>query len=74
MRRSRFGDRVWIQADEGTVFSIPRQWTSFHTPDAFELASKRRAWFRHDDLVKLVDLLSDIRKLTEENCEGGKDV
>jgi len=67
------GDRVWIQADEGRVFSIPMQWTSLHTPDAFELASEGRAWFRHDDLAKLVDLISDIRQLANEEVSGGED-
>jgi len=74
VRHSRFGDRVWVQADDGRALSMPRQWTSLHTPDAFELASEGRAWFRHDDLAKLVDLIFSIRQRAKEIAEGEKDV
>jgi hypothetical protein len=49
---------------------MPRQWTSLRIPDAFELASEGRAWFRHDDLAKLVELISSIRQRAKQSAEG----
>ena len=69
MRRTGYGDRVWFQADDKSAYSMPIQWTSLHIPDAFELASEGRAWFRHDDLTKLVELISKIQKRVNNDAE-----
>ena len=69
VRHSRWGDRVWFQADNGSAYSMPRHWTSLHTPDAFELASAGRAWFRPDDLARLAELISGIREPMNDGPE-----
>lgn len=58
-----------MREDDGSVYSMPSQWTSLHVPDGFELASEGRAKFRPDDLLKLVELLSSI----EEGRGDGKE-
>ena len=68
-RRNRNGDRVWVETGEGSLRSLPRQWTSLWTPDAFELASAGRAWFRPDDLIRLVELIAS----TQEQLKKGKE-
>jgi len=71
VRRTGYGDRVWFQADDKAAYSIPIQWTSLHVPDAFELASEGRAWFRHDDLAKLVALIFSIQKRVNDDAREG---
>ena len=71
VRRTGYGDRVWFRGEDGAAYSIPSQWTSLHVPDAFELASKGRAWFRHDDLAKLVELVFSIQKRVNDEVEEG---
>ena len=60
-RRSRHGDRVWYRADDGSSHTVPRAWTSLAEPDLFASISAGRAWFRFDDLVRLVALIEDVR-------------
>jgi len=48
---------------------MPIQWTSLHVSDAFELASNGRAWFRHGDLAKLAELISEIQKRVNDDTE-----
>jgi hypothetical protein len=69
VRRTGYGDRVWFQADDKSAYSMPIQWTSLHVPDAFELASSGRAWFRHDDLATLAELISEIRQRVNDDTE-----
>ena len=69
MRRTGYGDRVWFRTDDGAAYSMPSQWTSLHVPDAFELASAGRAWFRHDDLAKLAELISSMQKRVNDEAE-----
>ena len=74
MLRGRWGDRVWFRAGDGSAYSIPRQWTNLHTPDAFELASAGRARLRPDDLAKLAELIFSIRKGSENETEKVENV
>jgi len=60
-RRNRHGDRVWFQADDGVLRTVPREWTSLATRDPFEVIAAGRAWFRPDDLARLVALVSALR-------------
>jgi len=60
-RRSRHGDRVWYQADDGSVRTLPRDWTSLATPDPFQVLGAGRVRFRFADLVGLLALLDDLR-------------
>ena len=61
-RRSRHGDRVWYEAEDGSVRSITRDWTSLATPDPFKVIAAGGAPFRPEDLVGLVALLDDLRR------------
>ncbi len=61
-RRSRHGDRVWYEADDGSICTLPLAWTSLAAPHPFELISAGRARFRTDDLVRLAALLDDVRR------------
>ena len=59
-RRSRHGDRVWYEADDGSIHTLPLAWTSLADPHPFELISAGRARFRPDDLIRLAALLDDV--------------
>ena len=65
-RRSRHGDRVWYEDDDGCVRTVPRGWTSLAAPDPFEVIAAGRAWFRPDDLVRLAALIGDLRQCTDQ--------
>ena len=60
-RRSRHGDRLWYEADDGSIRTVPLAWTSLAVLDPFEVISAGRARFRPDDLVRLAALLDDVR-------------
>jgi hypothetical protein len=60
-RRNRHGDRVWYQADDGLVRSVPREWTSLAAADPVEVIGAGRSWFRADDLERLATLIEDLR-------------
>ena len=60
-RRNRHGDRVWFQADDGVLRTVPRAWTSLAACDPFEVIAAGRAWFRPEDLTHLVALVSALR-------------
>jgi hypothetical protein len=60
-RRNRHGDRVWFQADDGVLRTVPRSWTSLAVADPFEVIAAGRAWFRPEDLAHLVALVSALR-------------
>lgn len=73
-RRSKYGDRVWLRADDGTLLTLPRHWTGLWSPDAFELASAGRSWFRPDDLARLAELVSSARERVNDEGEEEGDV
>ena len=60
-RRNRHGDRVWYQAADGSVRTMPLAWTSLAALDPFEVISAGRACFRSDDLIRLAALLDGVR-------------
>jgi hypothetical protein len=62
-RHSRHGDRVWYRAADGSAHTMPRAWTSLAEPDLFASTSAGRAWFRFDDLQRLVALIEEVRAL-----------
>ena len=70
-RRSRHGERVWYRADDGSTLTIPRGWTSLAETDLFATISAGRAWFRSDDLLRLVALIGDVRALQRAGNERG---
>ena len=60
-RRSRHGDRVWYEADDVSICTVPLAWTSLAVVDPFEVISAGRARFRPDDLVRLAALAEGVR-------------
>jgi hypothetical protein len=61
-RRNRHGERVWYQAVDGSVYTVPRGWTSLASPDAFEVIAAGRASFRPEDLLDLAVLLDEVQR------------
>jgi len=61
MRATPYGKRLLLQVDDGTICSIPQQWTDLAVADPEIVIGKRRALFRVADLLglaRLVDQLS----------------
>ena len=61
-RASRYGNRVWYEGENGTVGSVPADWTSLSVPDPFEVVAAGRVAFRPIDLVALVALIAALRQ------------
>lgn len=50
--------RVTIELDDKSLFSIPVKWTDFHPPDPYLRIGAGRSRFRIEDLLILADLVS----------------
>lgn len=72
-RRSRHGDRVWYEVDDGSVHTLPRAWTSLADPHPFDVISAGRAPFRTEDLIRLAALLKDIQR-RDVDLDGSHEV
>ena len=71
-RRSRHGERVWYCADDGSARTVPRGWTSLAATDLFATIAAGRAWFRWDDLLRLVRLIAELRAVSRAgDARGG---
>lgn len=60
-RCSRHGDRVWYEAADGSVATIPRAWTDLAAPEPFVVLAGGEALFRPEDLVELSELVAPLR-------------
>jgi len=61
-RNREFGeDRVFYLGPDGRKRYLPARWTSLGAPDPFVIAAAGRAYFRLDDLVRLAELIKDLR-------------
>ena len=60
-RSSRHGDRVWYEAADGSVATIPRAWTDLAASEPFIALAEGKAYFRPDDLAELAALLVTLR-------------
>jgi len=60
-RRNRHGDRVWYEAGDGSVRSVPLAWTSLSVPEPFDVIAAGRVAFRPMDLVALAALLESLK-------------
>ena len=54
--------RVFYCDERGRMKALPARWTDFVPEEPFVAISAGRSRFRVDDLLKLVDLLDDIRR------------
>jgi len=60
-RSSRHGDRIWYEAGDGSVATVPRAWTDLAAPDPFVALAEGKAHFRPSDLVELANLVAALR-------------
>ena len=62
--------RVQYLSDQGTVSSIPLEWTDAAGVDLFVHYSNGRSVFRFEDLVRLTELVADLSSARKK--KGGK--
>ena len=60
--------RVFFQGDNGNVRSMPVSWTSIAPVDPFVMVAAGRAYFRTDDLLRLVSLVQEPGGGQEGKC------
>ena len=54
-------DRVFYRAPDGRMRYLPRRWTNLTAPDPFVIAAAGRAYFRLEDLVRVAELIKELR-------------
>jgi hypothetical protein len=59
-RCNRYGKRLLLQVDDGTICSVPQDWTDLVTPDPEIVIGKHRAFFRVADLLELARLVDQL--------------
>jgi len=67
-RWNRSGKRLLLRVDDGTICSVPPQWTDIAAPDPEVLMGQGRALFRVADLVELARLVT--RLSAEKGAEA----
>ena len=61
-QNKEFGeDRVFYRDTDGRMRYLPRGWTSLAAPDPFVIAAAGRAYFRLEDLIRVAELIKDLR-------------
>ena len=73
-RYNRYGKRLLLQVDAGTVCSVPPQWTDVVVPDPAIAIGKRRAVFRVADLMELAQLVADLSRHTGRSTPNKRKV
>jgi len=67
-------ERVYFHDETGQVVRLPARWTSAKPADAFAVVAAGRCRFRVDDLLRLVDLVQQLREgLAAKRCGTGSD-
>jgi len=61
-RYNRYGMQLLLQIDDGSVCSVPPQWTAVVAPDPEIVIGEQRALFRVVDLVELARLVARLRR------------
>jgi hypothetical protein len=56
-RFNRYGERLLLQVDGATVWSVPPQWTDLVGPDPEVVMGRGRALLRAVDLMELASLV-----------------
>jgi hypothetical protein len=59
-RYNRYGKRLLLRADDGTVWSVPPQWTDTVALDSEVAMGRGRSLFRVVDLLELANLVEHI--------------
>jgi hypothetical protein len=62
--RGHTGEERWVvlQRPDGSVLRVPTEWTDRRTPDGYGDVALGRARFRVPDLLKLAELVRQIRR------------
>jgi hypothetical protein len=60
-RYNRYGRRLLLQVDDGTMYAVPHQWTDRVAPDPELVISQQRAVVRVSDLLELVCAVDQLR-------------
>lgn len=61
-RYNRYGMRLLLQIDDGSVCSVPPQWTDVAAPDPEIVLGEQRALFRVVDLLELARLVDQLSR------------
>lgn len=61
-RHNRYGMTLLLETDDGSVCSVPPQWTDLVAPDPEIVMGERRALFRVVDLLELARLVNRLRR------------
>ena len=61
-RYNRYGMTLLLGTDDGSVCSVPPQWTDLAAPDPEIVMGERRALFRVADLLELAHLVDRLRR------------
>ena len=56
--------------EEGREFRVPDHWTDVISPDPFVVISAGRSLFRVGDLIKLAQLVRDLREVRQASSKG----
>ena len=61
-RFNRYGTTLLLETDEGSVYSVPPQWTDVVAPDPEIILGGQRALFRVSDLLDLTCLVDRLNR------------
>jgi hypothetical protein len=61
-RYNRYGTTLLLETEDGSVRSVPPQWTDLVAPDPEIVMGERRAPFRVVDLLELARLVDRLRR------------
>ena len=60
-RYNRYGMTLLLESDDGSIYSVPPQWTDLVSPDPEIVIGKGRALFRVIDLLELALLMDRLK-------------
>jgi Family of unknown function (DUF5372) len=60
-RYNRYGMTLLLESGDGSIYSVPPQWTDLVSPDPEIVIGKGRALFRVVDLLELALLMDRLR-------------
>lgn len=74
MRANRAGKRLLLRFEDGTICSVPPQWTDLTAPDPVVVMGRGRAVARFADLIELTSLVARLgsrgRSTAPAMCKG----
>ncbi|WP_404379502.1 DUF5372 family protein [Caenispirillum salinarum] len=71
-RFNRLGERLLLQAEDGSVWSVPPQWTDLSSPDPEVVVGDGRTPLRVTDLIALADVVERLSSRLVDR--GGRNV